>query len=126
MDKSEQPRSQNACHYCNDDDRSELNRMYGLDHILPGYRFCPMCGRRIDGETDSRPLMLDELREMDGMPVWLKSIVGGYAEWGIIRITEHFGKLFFSVGGAEHGFGDADNYGKTWLAYCYKPEGVSI
>lgn len=112
----------NDCHYCNDDDIPELDWKYGLDHILPDYKFCPMCGRRMDGETDNSPLTLNELRKMDGDPVWLKSIIGGYSEWGIIRIMECFGKIFFSVGGSEHGSGDADNYGKTWLAYRRKPE----
>lgn len=35
-----------GCEYCVPDDCcSPLSWKYGLDHIFPNYRFCPMCGR---------------------------------------------------------------------------------
>ena len=37
-----------GCKYCADPDGvSPLDWMYGLDHIFPDYRFCPMCGREL-------------------------------------------------------------------------------
>lgn len=43
-----------GCEYCLPDDCcSPLSWQYGLDHIFPYYRFCPMCGRDIS-RTDAR------------------------------------------------------------------------
>jgi hypothetical protein len=37
-----------VCHYCYDDGTvTELDWVYGLDHILPGWTHCPMCGREV-------------------------------------------------------------------------------
>lgn len=37
-----------GCEYCQPDDCcSPLSWQYGLDHIFPDYKFCPMCGREI-------------------------------------------------------------------------------
>ena len=46
---AERDRNQ-GCEYCQPDDCcSPLSWQYGLDHIFPDYRFCPMCGRKIGG-----------------------------------------------------------------------------
>lgn len=63
-------------------------------------------------KTPNEPLTLEQLREMDGEPVWGKSL-----------ITEKPGGWFIACAGAEQGFGDKDTYGKTWLAYRHPPEG---
>lgn len=39
-----------GCEYCTDDDCPPLDWQYGLDHILPDYKFCPMCGRKLVSE----------------------------------------------------------------------------
>jgi hypothetical protein len=36
-----------GCEHCDDDCCPRLNWHYGLDHILPGYKYCPMCGRKL-------------------------------------------------------------------------------
>ena len=70
--------------------------------------------RQQDQKND--PLTLDELREMDGDPVWCVSLKNSaFNCWGI-RFTE-------SVDGYHAGFPD-ETYGKTWIAYRRKPEGV--
>ena len=74
------------------------------------------------------PLTLDELRQMDGAPVFLVDIVhkSDLKEpdlWGgWIVFTENNqngfiprGCVFFSI----------DGYGKTWLAYRQKPERIT-
>ena len=38
-----------GCVYCLDDCCAPLDWEYGLDHILPDYKFCPMCGRKLKG-----------------------------------------------------------------------------
>ena len=56
----------------------------------------------------NEPLTLDELREMDGEPVWLVNQNGG--RWVIMSGVY----LWNSRKNAD--------YGKTWLAYLQKPE----
>ena len=56
----------------------------------------------------NEPLTLDELREMDGEPVWLVNQNGG--RWVIMSGVY----LWNSRKNAD--------YGKTWLAYRQKPE----
>lgn len=56
------------CEYC--DDVCELNWKYGLDHILPDYRYCPMCGALLIPEE---PLTLEELWDMIGQPAYFVS-----------------------------------------------------
>ena len=43
-----QKESASGCEYCQGDECSPLSWKYGLDHIFPDYKFCPMCGRKID------------------------------------------------------------------------------
>lgn len=49
---------------------------------------CPMCGEPL---TEPKPLTLDELRKMDGKPVWCvaenKNLVDG-SGWHIVNSTE--------------------------------------
>lgn len=62
------------------------------------------------------PLTLDELRKMDGEPVWVQS--PGVPEYGRWAIVEGVGEncLFLRNDFTCH------DYGKTWLAYRHKPE----
>ena len=62
------------------------------------------------------PLILDELRKMDGEPVWVQS--PGVPEYGRWAIVEGVGEncLFLRDDFTCH------DYGKTWLAYRHKKE----
>ena len=72
----------------------------------------------------NEPLTLEELREMDGDPVWGKSLITGKpGEWFILRVVEMSKTWFIACAGAEQGFGDKDTYGETWVAYRRPPEG---
>ena len=64
-----------------------------------------------------KPLTLDELRQMDGEPVWVQS--PGVPEYGRWAIVEGVGEncLFLRDDFTCH------DYGKTWLAYRQKPKG---
>lgn len=42
-----------GCEYCLDDDCPPLDWEYGLDHIFPDYKFCPMCGRLMEGAENA-------------------------------------------------------------------------
>ena len=35
------------CEYCSGSPMLPLNWKYGLDYILPDYKYCPMCGRKV-------------------------------------------------------------------------------
>ena len=64
------------------------------------------------------PLTLEQLREMDGRPVWIVGITQKWLSpcWAIVDRdnclvrTAIIGALFFF-----------ENYGRTWLAYAYPP-----
>ena len=62
------------------------------------------------------PLILDELRQMDGEPVWVQS--PGVPEYGRWAIVEGVGDNCLFL----HDDFTCHDYGKTWLAYRKKPE----
>ena len=64
----------------------------------------------------NEPLTLDELREMDGEPVWVQS--PGVPEYGRWAIVEGVGENCLFL----HDDFTCHDYGKTWLAYRQKPE----
>lgn len=66
------------------------------------------------------PLTLEELRQMDGEPVWIDNrFLGQY--WGVVRID---GARSASIVGVEYNIRLDDECGKTWNAYRHKPEEV--
>lgn len=73
-------------------------------------------------QENPKPLTLDELREMDGEPIWCVSIIAKKSEWAILRIVETPKTWLIAVAGAAAGYGDKDAYGKTWLAYRNRPK----
>ena len=42
--------TESGCEYCSGDPMRPLDWQYGLDHIFPDYKYCPMCGRRVRGD----------------------------------------------------------------------------
>lgn len=64
----------------------------------------------------NEPLTLDELRKMDGEPVWVQS--PGVPEYGRWAIVEGVGENCLFL----HDDFTCHDYGKTWLAYRQKPE----
>lgn len=69
---------------------------------------------------DNKPLTLEELRQMDGQPVWIASINPLISQWAIVEYGDIDNVISFQ---------DSKNelnllvswYGKAWLAYAYKP-----
>ena len=61
------------------------------------------------------PLTLEELREMDGEPVWVCEPNGTNGVWGLVDLEYQMVRL--------HGGGLAiwENNDKSWLAYRRKP-----
>ena len=67
------------------------------------------------GEAN-KALTLDELRQMDGEPVWVQS--PGVPEYGRWAIVEGVGENCLFL----HDDFTCHDYGKTWLAYSQKKE----
>ena len=83
--------------------------------------------REQEERDHQKPLTLDELRQMDGEPVFLVDLVHKSEPetpnlWGgWIVFTSHNTNGFIPRGG---GFFSNDGYGKTWLSYRSKPKEV--
>ena len=66
----------------------------------------------------NEPLTLDELRQMEGQPVY---IVENTEYWAIVNSFDQAGVYLLSYGNPDD-YGYFGLYGKTWLAYRQKPE----
>lgn len=72
--------------------------------------------------SERKQLTLEELRKMDGKPVFGVSLITDKpGEWFICRVVEMSKVWFIACAGANQGFGDKDTYGKTWIAYATEP-----
>lgn len=70
-----------------------------------------------EARDENPPLTLEELREMDGEPVWVCKPNGTNGVWGLVDLEYQMVRL--------HGGGMAiwENNDKSWLAYRRKLEG---
>lgn len=72
--------------------------------------YCPMCGRRL---TPEEPLTLEELKQMDGEPVWVW-FASDLQRWGLVDIVNKCVSGFFSTV-------YFNTYEEKWFAYHHKP-----
>lgn len=71
-------------------------------------------------EKDNAPLTLDELREMDGEPVWIQAVSKpGMGRYEVLGEYSPELNAQLMAGGKMM---DCNTFGKTWLAYRRKPE----
>ena len=77
---------------------------------------------------ENQPLTLDELRQMDGEPVWTVTTgISSSGRWELCTCETvcacplHKVLRCVTADGEVTDY-DLDTYGKTWLAYCHKPE----
>lgn len=71
------------------------------------------------------PLTLDELRKMDGEPVWIVEIEGNRSYWAIVQRTVRYkcyDVIYMTTLEDAYDYGVSTLYGKTWLAYRHKPK----
>ena len=105
-------------------------KYFGLDIMV--YRqfvfgFLQKLYERIADESaqpENKPLALDELRQMDGEPVWVVTLDGtDEPRWEIVvSAGEHGIDLICVLNGVEtRDYADFDLYNDTWLAYRNKP-----
>lgn len=94
---------------------------------------CPRCKEWQSNESNE-PLTLEELREMDGEPVYIIAKDMGIAEWNVITGKEPiaiaydcpmpgFKSVVEGIAFANGRAFRAGAYGITWLAYRRPPEG---
>jgi hypothetical protein len=70
-------------------------------------------------QPDNPPLSLEQLRQMDGEPVWFTDTDGNGGIYGLIAIDRAAGIVESAYETVRH-FHD---YGKTWLAYAHRKDG---
>lgn len=70
---------------------------------------------------ENKALTMDELRKMDGEPVWIVS--GEKCGWAQFGYEDEYGLNFWLFGSEVEENFSPDGYRKTWLAYARKPEG---
>ena len=90
---------------------AEINRAFGS-------YLNELAGTLEGGSLPAGPLTLDELREMDGEPVWIVPMrgSGGFCTWMLVDAE-------YELCREAHGeMAVFENCGKTWLAYRRKPE----
>lgn len=101
----------------------------GDDEPIDKCKECPLCySDKQRHKPSNEPLTLEELREMDGKPVWCKWLLPEdraieQGKWFIVIFGDKAGLEIKRP--AEYGchFCKIDDYGKTWLAYRRPPEG---
>ena len=71
--------------------------------------------------TPNAPLTLEELREMDGQPVWFCKCHNGLCNWCVIDHTNET-NIFFTDGTVRL----MSSYGDGWMAYRRRPEEGTI
>ena len=92
--------------------------MVGHDPIFThcGYRSAIRQQETVTNRNE--PLTVDELRRMEGQPVY---IVENTEYWAIVNSFDQAGVYLLSYGNPDD-YGYFGFYGKTWLAYRRKPE----
>ncbi len=84
---------------------------------------CRMAISILRARTDpppNDPLTLEELREMDGEPVWVEAMVSLETEWCIVKYDHQMKRIRFW--GADGGWYDSYDYGGRIIAYRRRPE----
>lgn len=77
------------------------------------------------GAEPNEPLTLEELREMDGEPVWVKQLKGlsvRDTDWAVVEFrlepdVKHDKIRVWWPGSEDEDTPSEDDYGKTWIAY---------
>ena len=98
---------------CNSPDSRYTILREALDMAISALREQDVADKHV---WKNEPLTLDELRQMDGEPVWVQS--PGVPEYGRWAIVEGVGENCLFL----HDDFTCHEYGKTWLAYRSKKE----
>lgn len=80
---------------------------------------------REKAERDNpKPLTIEELRQLDEEPVWVKpeGTTAGYGMWCEVIYNRLTRRVEALIPGVEHTWFEGDEYGETWTAYRRKPK----
>lgn len=81
---------------------------------------CQAMREKIERENP-KPLTLDELRNMNGQPVWVENIsIPKRSRWAVIEFTD----VDNVIGFTDDKYKLVSRYGETWVAYKYKPNDI--
>ena len=93
----------------------------GDDEPIDKCKECPLCysDKQRHHAPPNEPLTLEQLREMDGEPVWVLDLQEpGHSAWRLIYWSH--GKYLVFISKNMDGY-IPEEYGVTWLAYCRPP-----
>lgn len=93
-----------------------------IEDIEPAYDMALSALRTLKERENQRPLILEELKQMLGEPIFIKRKYEAVGHW---KILDSYGKC--SITEETFNFSDEDfefskNYGRGWLAYRYPPK----
>ncbi len=95
---------------------AEINRAFGS-------YLNELAGTLEGGGLSAGPLSLDELREMDGEPVWVVPLNDFYILPANYLVNAYAEQIVVDKFGA---YLDFEDYGKTWQAYRRRPVGKGM
>lgn len=104
-------------------ERLSLLRIFDAPDLNDAVKMAVVALRAQADTPPNDPLTLEELREMDGEPVWVTPMrgSGGFSVWMLVDVEC---ELCRETHGEMAVF---ENCGKTWTAYRRKPEeGTSV
>lgn len=112
--ETEKGTTQYICPNCHD--YHEFREDFGEQTFNENFVFCRRCGARNGTGTappltpPNEPLTLEELRKMDGVPVWVEL----YQAWALVEIKQNGVVMFY-------GNDFSCSYSRTWQVYRFQP-----
>lgn len=73
---------------------------------------------------DPKPLTIEELRQLDEEPVWVKpeGVIAGYGMWCVVNHNRLTRRVEALIPGIEKIWFEIEGYGERWTAYRHKPK----
>lgn len=104
----------------------DVHRIGQYPHILIGEAFnlaITALQEKAERE-DPQPLTIEELRQLDEQPVWVKpeGAKAGYGMWCVVNHNRLTRRVEAFIPGIENTWFEGEEYEKTWLAYRHKPK----
>ena len=110
---------QYICPHCSD--YHEFREDFGDRTFNENFIFCRRCGARNGTGAPptltppNEPLTLEQLREMDGEPVWVEL----YRAWALVEVKQNGGVMFY-------GNSFSCSYSRTWHVYRFRPREAAM
>ncbi len=102
--------------------KSQDPQGYRFGELANAYALSIAALRAQQEAEKNEPLTLEELREIDGEPVWVTELSIGIGYWALIMDDATYDGLYLTRATKFSDYGSYALYGKTWLAYRHKPK----